>query len=205
MTLLTGMQDVKPLPQSFYRRPAPMVAWDLLGKIIVHKTPEGIFGAKIVETEAYLGKDDKAAHASHGETERNRVFYENEPGSAYVFQCHGKNFLFNVLTSGNKPLECVLVRSGEPIIGVEKMRYKNPRKEHELTNGPAKLSRALRINRSINGKSLVEGPVMILGTKANGYSKGVSARVGISRDRTYPLRNYIVNSKYVSRSPKRRY
>jgi DNA-3-methyladenine glycosylase len=191
----------KPLPTSFYRRPAPMVAWDLLGKIIVH----GIVGGAIVETEAYLGKDDLACHASRGRTPRNEIFYDSSPGTAYVFQCHGGNYLFNVLTSDHRPLECVLVRAVEPIMGIERMRMRRPVEDHELTSGPGKLSKALGITKTVNGSHVTKGPVLILGSHRNGHRKGVSPRIGISKDRHYPFRYYIVGNRFVSRTPQHKY
>ncbi len=189
----------KPLPTSFYRRPAPMVAWDLLGKIMIRRGHEGTVGGVIVETEAYLGKNDLACHASHGITPRNRIFYESSPGTVYVFQCHGGNYLFNVLTTEHRPMECVLVRAVQPLVGIERMRRRRPVEDQQLTSGPAKLSRAFGITKSVNGSHVAKGPVLILGSHRNGHKKGVSARVGISKDRKYPLRYFIVGNDFVSR------
>jgi DNA-3-methyladenine glycosylase len=194
-----------PLPASFYRKPAPMVAWDLLGKIIIHRSNDGIVGGVIVETEAYLGKDDLACHASHGRTPRNEIFYDSSPGTAYVFQCHGGNYLFNVLTSEHRPLECVLVRAVEPVVGIEKMRRRRPVEDRELTSGPGKLSKALGITKAVNGSHVTEGPVVILRSHRNGQRKGVSPRVGISKDRHYPFRYYIVGNRFVSYTPQHKY
>ncbi|MGD0477793.1 MAG: DNA-3-methyladenine glycosylase [Nitrososphaerales archaeon] len=191
----------KPLRPSFYKRPAPMVAWDLLGKILVHNGPDGPRGGIITETEAYLGKRDRACHASHGLTNRNRIFYEAEAGTAYVFQCHGGKFLFNVLTNDYEPLECVLIRAIEPTIGVERMQGNHHKEACHLTNGPAKMSKALGITKSINGSLVTDGPVLILGSRKNGYSKDSSPRIGISRDKEYPLRYYIAGNRFVSRHP----
>jgi DNA-3-methyladenine glycosylase len=176
-----------------------MVAWDLLGKVMIHYSDDGIVGGVIVETEAYLGKDDLACHASHGRTSRNIIFYDSSPGTVYVFQCHGRNYLFNILTSEHRPMECVLVRAVEPTIGIETMLTRRPVENSQLTSGPAKLSRALGITKTVNGSHVTEGPVVILRSHRNGYRKGVSPRVGISKDRRYPLRYYIAGNEFVSR------
>jgi DNA-3-methyladenine glycosylase len=195
----------KPLPPSFYKRPAPMVAWDLLGKIMIHCCQDGSVGGVIVETEAYLGKDDLACHASHGKTPRNNIFYESSPGTVYVFQCHGGNYLFNVLTTEHRPMECVLVRAIEPLMGIENMRKRRPVEDKQLASGPAKLSRAFGITKSINGSHVAKGPILILASRKTGHRKGVSPRVGISKDRTYPLRYFIVGNDFVSPTPHYKY
>jgi DNA-3-methyladenine glycosylase len=189
----------KPLPDSFYKRPAALVAWDLLGKFILHKTGESYVGGIIVETEAYLGKDDLACHASKGPTPRNRIFYGSSPGTAYVFQCHGGNFLFNVLTSDKEPMECVLVRALEPVFGIELMRRRRRVNYENLTSGPPKLSRALGITKRVNGSHVTRGPVLILRSRRNGFKKGVSSRIGLSEYGHYPLRYYLLDNPFVSR------
>lgn len=189
------------LPSSFYKRPAALVAWDLLGKYIINETPEGIVGGIIVETEAYLGKDDLACHVSRGLTPRNRIFYSSPPGTVYVFHLRGR-YLVNVLTSQNEPLECVLLRAVEPVIGVEIMRSRRQTFDENLTSGPAKLTEALGITMQVNGSHITEGPVRILGSDTSGLKRGVSPRIGISKDKDYPLRYFLVGNRFVSRPSK---
>ena len=188
-----------PLPNSFYQRPAALVAWDLVGKQIINETPEGTVGGIIVETEAYLGKDDLACHVSRGLTPRNKIFYDSPPGTVYVFHLRG-HYLFNVLTSHNQPLECVLLRAVEPTIGIEIMRKRRRQDNDEnLTNGPAKLTKALGITKQENGSYITEGSVRIFNSDTNEFKVGVSPRIGISKDKDYPLRYFLEDNRFVSR------
>lgn len=188
-----------PLPSSFYKRPAALVAWDLLGKLMINETTQGLVGGIIVETEAYLGKNDLACHVSRGLTPRNKIFYNSPPGTVYVFHLRG-HYLVNVLTSDNEPLECVLVRAVEPTIGIEIMRLRRQADDENLTNGPAKLTRALGITKQENGSNITEGPIRILDSDTNGFKRGVSPRIGISKDKDYPLRYFLIGNRFVSRN-----
>src|SRR3989442_10128595 len=90
------------LSRAFFDKPAPMVAWDTLGKVLIHETSKGIVAGKIVETEAYLGGKDPAFHASTGDTRRNEIF-RSEPGTVYVFSSFGVFNRVNVFISGEQP------------------------------------------------------------------------------------------------------
>src|ERR1017187_7835951 len=121
------------LRRRFYDRPAVEVARDLLGKILVH----GSVAGAIVETEAYLGGDDLAAHSARGLTERTRVIF-GPPGHAYVYFIYGMYECLNlVVESGGKP-GCVLIRALEPVAGVGLMRRRRPaaRRLDDLASGP---------------------------------------------------------------------
>ena len=198
--LLEPSLDI-PLPKSFYQRPAALVAWDLLGKRITNETPDGLVGGIIVETEAYLGKNDLACHVSRGLTPRNRIFYDSPAGTVYVFHLRG-HYLVNVLTSNNEPLECVLIRAVEPTIGIEAMRQRRQADDENLTNGPAKLTKALGITKQANGSYITDGPVRIFDSDTIGFKRGVSPRIGISKDKDYPLRYFLVGNRFVSRTSK---
>ncbi|WCK54428.1 DNA-3-methyladenine glycosylase [Aneurinibacillus sp. Ricciae_BoGa-3] len=150
------------LPQEFYSRNTIDVARDLLGKYLIHQSDSSCRAGKIVETEAYMGPEDKAAHSYNGRrTDRNEVMY-GPPGYAYVYFIYGKHFCINAVTAAVGSPEAVLIRALEPVSGIEEMalaRYGKPgplttKERYGLTNGPGKLCQALGINRSDNGRFL---------------------------------------------------
>jgi DNA-3-methyladenine glycosylase len=154
------------LPRSFYQQDTIVVSKKLLGKILVHKTDEGTTAGKIVETEAYLGPEDKAAHSSGGRrTPRNEVMY-GQKGYAYVYLIYGIYNCINV-TAGlivGKP-EAVLIRALEPVEGMElmaKRRDSSSEKPVNLTSGPGRLCMAMGISRTQNMLDLTASPLCIL-------------------------------------------
>lgn len=193
------------LGEEFFDRPTPMVAWDLLGKILVHRTAHGPVAGKIVETEAYLGGKDPACHASAGKTERNQIFYhEPAQGTVYVFSSFGIHHCVNILTSGEKPAGCVLLRAVEPLAGLRIMeKNRGTRELRQLTSGPGRLSQALGITRSLNGRSIAQGPLIIVDCRLNSPSQAVGTRVGLKKARDYPLRYFLTDNEFVSRSSAR--
>src|SRR5579864_5733720 len=109
------------LRRDFYLRPTIEVARELLGKVLVHGATAGI----IVETEAYLGGDDLAAHSARGITDRTRVIF-GPPGHAYVYFIYGMYECLNLVAEPAGQPGCVLVRALEPIAGIEVMRQRRP-------------------------------------------------------------------------------
>lgn len=134
----------KRLKRKFYTRDTLQVAKDLLGKKLVKGEKKG----KIVETEAYIGPKDKAAHAYQGKkTERNKVVFE-KGGLVYIYLCYGIHWQFNITTDKEKP-ECVLVRALEPIEKISE--------ESQLCcNGPGKLTEWMGLDKDYYGEDLVE-------------------------------------------------
>jgi DNA-3-methyladenine glycosylase len=188
-----------PLERSFYARPTVEVARALLGKTLVH----GAAAGRIVETEAYLGGEDLAAHASRGVTPRTRVIF-GPPGHAYVYLIYGMYECLNVVAEPEGVPGCVLIRALEPAAGVAAMRRRRPgvRSVHRLADGPGKLTRAMDITRKHNGCDLTRGPVLICDAGAPArFEIGVSPRVGVRHCADWPLRFFVAGSPFVSRQP----
>ncbi len=141
------------------------VANELLGKILVHESVEGFAAGRIVETEAYMGPEDQAAHSSGGRrTVRNDVMY-GQKGHAYVYFIYGLYWCFN-LTAGAVPgkPEAVLLRALEPIVGQDIMAKRRGvayGKTNNLTNGPGKLCMAMGISKTQNKADLTAPPLYI--------------------------------------------
>ncbi|MDX9828112.1 MAG: DNA-3-methyladenine glycosylase [Spirochaetia bacterium] len=199
------------LARDFYARDALSVAKDLLGKLIVRIVDGQELSAMIVETEAYMGTDDKAAHFFGGRrTPRVEVIY-GEPGYSYVFFVYGMHHCFNIVTGCKGVPQAVLIRAAEPICGIEQMarnRYKKPYAQLEkkqltqLTNGPGKLCQALGIDRSCNCMDLCGGELFLTDHARDAFEIVSSKRIGIDyaqEARAYPWRMYIRDNCYVSR------
>ena len=182
----------RPLPRSFYARPTVEVARDLLGKVIRH----GAVSARIVETEAYLGADDAAAHSARGPTPRTSVIF-GPPGRAYVYLIYGMYYCLNIVAEPAGVAGCVLIRAVEPIsdvIGDTVQAY----------NGPGKLTRALGVTLEHYGVDVTRGPITIhMPPHRERIAIGVSPRVGISQSADLPLRFFIKGNRFVSRAPNR--
>ena len=192
------------LPLSFYERDTEIVARELLGAILECRTPEGMAGGRIVETEAYLGEHDAACHAVAGQTARTRWLY-GPPGLAYVYFIYGAHWCFNAVTRAEGLPSAVLVRALEPVEGLELMRLrrKTLRTDRDLTNGPGKLCSALGIDGGHNGLRLDRLPLRIReGEPVPDANVMVSPRIGITKAADWPLRWFVADSAFVSRTPR---
>lgn len=201
---------MKKLNRNFYARDTIIVAKELLGKILVHKVDGKRISGKIVETEAYLGIEDKAAHSYGGRrTSRVEVMY-GKAGISYIFIVYGMYNCFNVVTREEGVPQAVLVRALEPVEGIENMSINRFNKKYDqlkkgqlknLTNGPGKLCNALAIDRKLNGEDLCGNTLYIEESNDNNFNIATSKRIGIDyaeEARDYPLRFYIQNNIYVS-------
>ena len=143
------------LDRGFFARPTRTVARELLGVCLVRREAEnGRLSGLIIETEAYLGADDLASHARHGETERNRPMW-GPPGHAYVYFTYGMHWMLNIVSEGDGSPGAVLIRGLLPLEGVEVMRARRGGQAlQRLTDGPAKLCQALGIDRGLDGHDL---------------------------------------------------
>lgn len=169
----------------------------MLGKTLVHGSVSG----RIVETEAYLGLDDPAAHAFRGPTPRTQVLF-GPPGHAYVYLIYGMYECLNIVTEPDGIAGCVLIRALEPMTGIATMRRRRPgaTRDQDLTNGPGKLTLAMGISRRHNRHDLTgEGLCIREVPNAPDFEIGVSPRIGIREAADLPLRFFIAGNPYVSR------
>jgi DNA-3-methyladenine glycosylase len=184
------------LPRSFYERPTVTVARELLGKVLVHGSTAGM----IVETEAYLGGDDLAAHSARGITDRTRVIF-GPPGHAYVYFIYGMYECLNLVAEPEGKPGCVLVRALEPVAGLELMRQRRPaaRKVEDLASGPGKLTLAMGITRAQNGTDVTRGALVVREPKdGRRVEIMVTARIGIRECADWPLRFLVRGNRFVS-------
>ncbi len=174
------------LPRAFYNRPAVEVARDLLGKVLVHRDRSGI----IVETEAYLGGDDLAAHSARGITPRTRVIF-GPPGHAYIYQIYGIHRCLNLVAEPDGTPGCVLIRALEPLSGFD------PSHDPRPASGPGKLTRALLITQEQNGVDVTSGDLVVRDRSAK-PDIAVTPRIGITKCADLPLRFAIAGNNFVS-------
>ena len=181
------------------------MARDLLGKLIVVPDSQGRrVSGMIVETEAYLGEIDRAAHSYGGRrTPRNEVTY-GTGGHAYVFFIYGMYYQLNVVTGPADHPHVVLIRAAEPVEGVEIMRQRRgPMKDRNLTSGPGKLCIALGIDRGFNGEDLLGKRIWLEDHRAFSMDEiAVGKRIGIDyagEDADKPWRFWVTKNLYVSK------
>jgi len=190
----------RPFAAGFYDRATGIVARELLGAVLEHRTAEGTVRGRIVETEAYLGPDDPACHAAAGVTERTRILH-GPPGHAYVYFIYGMHWCFNAVTREAGHGSAVLVRALEPLSGLALMRRRREIDDDVgLTSGPARLCEAFAIGRSQNGVRLDRGPLRILqGLSVPDESVLVTPRIGIRKAADWPLRFLVKQNAFVSK------
>jgi DNA-3-methyladenine glycosylase len=138
----------------FYQQPTVEVARQLLGKYLVRKHPEGTTIGRIVETEAYIGPEDKACHASRGRTPRTEIMF-GPAGHAYVYFIYGFHYMLNIVTETAGFPAAVLIRAVEPVKGMDLMKKRRGiENSRHWTSGPGKLCEAFAIDRALNGSDL---------------------------------------------------
>ncbi|MDU6742848.1 DNA-3-methyladenine glycosylase [Peptoniphilus harei] len=206
------MTTGKILENDFFKRDTVEVAKSLIGKKIIRNISGNFFCAKIVETEAYLGLEDRACHSYGGRiTDRNKTLYL-PGGHIYVYLIYGMYDLLNIVTRDEEHPEAVLIRGVEPLEnldGISKNRFGKAYEDlstyqrKNLSNGPGKLSMALGINRSLNGKVLSKDYLYI--EDADEISESdllITKRIGIDyadEDANLPLRFCLRDNPYVSK------
>jgi len=194
------------LPRQFYARDPQTVGRDLLGKLLVRREGKQWIAARIVEVEAYLGRDDPAAHAFSGRTARNAVLF-GPPGHAYIYFIYGNHYCLNVSCMPEGEAGCVLVRALEPLTGIREMmraRGLSLRGDAELrrvTSGPGRLAEAFGITRARDNAKDLTGLDSDLWISDDGYRPTAvlsTVRIGISKAADRPLRYFIAGNPFVS-------
>ena len=189
------------LPREFYLRDGLTVARELIGKKLVTNLPEGLTSGIIVETEAYMGKIDAAAHSYRGLTERTKIFY-GAGGFVYVYLIYGRNICTNVVANVADIPEAVLIRALEPTEGVELMKLRRGKKNlRELCSGPGKLSQALGVTKDFYGLDLCGEEIFI---ETTDFRAEITATKRINVDYAgaaadYPWRFVAAGSKFLSK------
>jgi DNA-3-methyladenine glycosylase len=184
------------LPRDFYTRSVHEVARDLIGCTVRHGETAG----RVVETESYH-MEEPACHAFAGVTERTRTLY-GEPGHAYVYFSYWIHSLNNAVAEDAGVGAAVLIRALEPLDGIDVMRQRRRvARDEDLCSGPGKLTQALAIGLSLNGTSLVDGPIEILTREPGSRAPRVAVgeRIGITKAADLPWRFCDADSRHVSR------
>ncbi len=191
------------ITRDFYQREAVTVARELIGLTLVHETKEGITKGIIVETEAYMGLKDAAAHSyKSSPSGRTNVQY-GEGGYAYIYLIYGMYYCMNIVTNQVKIPEVVLLRALEPAYGIELMKKRRGTdKILNLCSGPGKLCTAMGINKDNYGMDLC-GNRMYLERPADYKMKEIIASKRINIDYAGEARDYlwrftVKDNKYVS-------
>jgi len=197
------------LPVSFYSRPTLRVLEDLIGKVLVRKSEEGLTSGVIVEAEAYTGEDDPASYAFSGRTKRSEIMY-GPPGRAFVHFTYGMHHMLNLVTEREEFPAAILIRALEPREGISLMKKR--RKTEELINlcsGPAKICQAFGIDRSHNGVSLSSSRSPLFIKEGERKQKGErrkeereeliwTSRIGIGEGKDRLWRAYLKGSPFIS-------
>jgi DNA-3-methyladenine glycosylase len=196
----------QPLPHAFYSRDPRRVARELLGKILVRNHGKLHLTARIVEVEAYLGKNDPASHSFAGNTARTAVLF-GPPGYAYVYFIYGTHYCLNVSCEPEGKAGGVLFRALEPLTGIEEMArnrdilVQGPRDLVKLTSGPGRLAEAFGITRTRdNGCDLTSPASSLWIGEDNFRPKGIKTtpRIGITKAADLPLRYILASNPFVS-------
>lgn len=191
---------MKVLPRSFYERDPAAVARELLGKMLVRRIHSEVLSGKIVEAEAYYGRDDPASKAYKGRKTFNELMFL-EVGKAFIYMVHG-NWLLNIVAHQKEGVGAVLIRALEPLQGIEIMQTHRVAAEiRALTSGPGKLTRSLAITKELNGVDVTDiksGLFIVEGAVAD-FEIGVSHRIGVKKDLPQKLRFYIKGNKFISK------
>lgn len=192
------------LERNFYERTDTIeIARDLLGKLIVmHDDAGHRISGMIVETEAYLGIEDRAAHSYGGRrTPRNEIMY-GRAGHVYVFFIYGMYYQFNVVVDPIDTPHAILIRAVEPVECIETMRERRgPMKDQNLTSGPGKLCIAMNINRDFNGEDLLGDRIWLEDHETFSDDQiAVGKRIGIDyagEDAEKPWRFWVKGNEFV--------
>jgi len=196
------------LPRTFYDRPTLQVARELLGCLLLRRVGGRLQIGRIVETEAYVGVEDLACHASKGLTPRTEVMF-GPPGRAYVYLIYGMHHCFNVVTEGPGSGSAVLIRALEPVsgLGVAGGGKGKPNTWAPRTDGPARLAKALAIDRGFNRWDLTRGEELWVSESAQPAGPiEVGPRIGVDYAGAWaskPFRLWLRGNPWISHPPRR--
>ena len=194
-------------PLSFYDRKTIALAKQLLGSFLAFRSDGIQLIGRIVETEAYLFRNDPGCHAHKGKTQRNAVMF-GPAGRSYVYLIYGMYHCLNVVSGKLNEGEAVLIRALEPVKGIEHMRENRQKSDVvELCNGPGKLTQAFGLTRDHNDLCLRTSDLRIhardsyasLYRRARRFSTVETTRIGLSAGKELPYRFFIKDCQFVSR------
>lgn len=198
--------DLRPLPRSFYEGEVLDIAEAMIGTVLVHRTAEGVVAGRIVESEAYRGPEDLAAHSAGGKRTRRTEAMFGPPGHAYMFLLYGMHWAFNVVVAKEGEPHAVLVRALEPVLGEEIMAARRgaPVGQVRVSNGPGKLCAALGLSGRAYGLDLCSGGELFLAAGERG-AVGRSARINVDYAGEWAKREWRFHergNRYVSVQPR---
>ena len=180
--------------EKFFNQPTIELAKALLGKYLVYGNLQG----KIVETEAYLCRDDPGCHAARGLTTRNAPMF-GPAGRTYVYFIYGMYYCLNVVSGKTGEGEAVLIRALEPIEGIDVMKERRKTNKIEnLCNGPGKLTQAFGITNEHNNQCFLSGELQIHNSREKPEIK-TSTRIGLSAGKDLEMRFFIAENRFVSK------
>lgn len=198
---MTPVRRAAALPVGFFRRPAEVVAAELLGMVVVSSVGGKVTEGRIVETEAYLGYDDPASHGyRHRRNSKNEALF-GPPGSWYVYLSYGMHWCANLVCQRAGLASAVLLRAVEPLAGLDIMRQRRGGvPDWEFCSGPGKLSQALGITRDLDGSRMLGSGVLVhRPDSVEEIAIAATPRIGITKAADWPLRFCLAGSAWTSR------
>lgn len=190
------------LERKFYTRSGLEVARELIGKQLVHRTPEGVTKGIIVEVEAYMGQNDAAAHSFQSRYTNRTAVQFGIGGHAYVYTIYGMHSCMNVVAGGKNIPESVLIRALEPTFGIELMQERRKtQRRSSLCSGPGKLCQAMGITKAHYGMDLCGDELYIENTDSSAPAIEATKRINIDyagEAKDYPWRFILKDSPFLS-------
>lgn len=191
-----------PIKRNFFYQDTVKVAKDILGKLLVRESSQGIFVGRIVEVEAYRGIDDPASHSYRGKTKRNEIMF-GKPGVVYVYFTYGSHYCLNVVTEKAGIAAAVLIRALEPLKGIDEMKINRGVKDlTKVASGPGKLTKAFQITLEENGLDITNASSYMNIYEINKpeqFQIVQTTRIGIRLAKEFPWRFYIKDNPNVSK------
>ena len=188
------------LTRDFYDRDPVDVARELIGKHLIRRTPRGLCGGAIVETEAYLAADDPASHSFRGLSRKNATMF-GRAGLLYVYPIHARHCL-NAVAQSRGIASAVLIRAVQPLQGIELMQQRRSCQPLDLARGPARLCEAFSIDRRLDGWDLTRGTRLWIEQAdeavMSDHNVATSPRIGVTSAHGLQLRFFLQDSPYVS-------